>query len=139
MSDCKLWTKGKSHNGYGLTSRNNKTYRAHRLAYCDYHGIEHIAIKGKVVRHTCDTPLCVNPDHLVLGTHKENMLDMTQRGRSAKGLNNGAGKLTPDQVKYIKQHYKRGCTEYGTVALGRKFNVHNGTIGRCVRGVYHIE
>lgn len=137
MSGCINWNKGLAHNGYGLTTRNNKTYRAHRLAYCDHHGVSHDSIKGKVVRHTCDNRKCVNPEHLVLGTHQDNMDDMKHRDRAAKGLNNGACKLTPEQVNYIRAHYKRGCTEYGTVALGKRFNVNNSTIGRCVRGDYH--
>lgn len=137
MSDCINWIKGLSHNGYGLTSRNNKTYRAHRLAYCDAHGITHDSIEGKVVRHTCDNRRCVNPDHLELGTHADNMQDMVKRGRSAKGLDNSQTKLTPEDVQYIREHYIPRSKEFGTVALGRKFNVHNGTIGKVIRGVYH--
>ena len=137
MSDCINWSKGLAHNGYGLTTRNNKTYRAHRLAYCDYHNIDHSVIRGKVVRHTCDNRRCVNPEHLVIGTHQDNMDDMKKRNRSAKGLANGAGKLTPEQVTYIRTHYVKNSEEFGTVALGRKFGVHNGTISRTVRGIYH--
>lgn len=137
MSDCINWSKGLAHNGYGLTTRNNKTYRAHRLAYCDYHNIDHSDLKGQVLRHTCDNRKCVNPEHLVIGTHQDNMDDMKKRNRSAKGLSNGSGKLTPEQVTYIRTHYVKSSKEFGTVALGRKFGVHNGTIGRAVRGIYH--
>lgn len=137
MSDCINWSKGLAHNGYGLTTRNNKTYRAHRLAYCDYHNIDHSDLKGQVVRHTCDNRKCVNPEHLVIGTHQDNMDDMKKRNRSAKGLDNGSGKLTPEQVAYIRTHYVKRSKEFGTVALGRKFGVHNGTISRAVRGIYH--
>ena len=105
MSDCINWSKSLGHNGYGLTTRNNKTYRAHRLAYCDYHNIDHSDIKGMVVRHTCDNRKCINPEHLVIGTHQDNMDDMKKRNRSAKGLVNGAGKLTPEQVTYIRTRY----------------------------------
>ena len=137
MSECINWSKGLADNGYGLTTRNNKTYRAHRLAYCDYHNIDHSDIKGQVVRHTCDNRKCVNPEHLLIGTHQDNMDDMKKRNRSAKGLFNGAGKLTPEQVTYIRTHYVKNSKEFGTVALGRKFGVHNVTIGRVVRGIYH--
>lgn len=137
MSSCIEWTKGLSHNGYGLTTRGNKTYRAHRLAYCDAHGLKYSDIKGQIVRHKCDNPKCVNPQHLELGSHIDNMRDMVTRGRAAKGLANGAGKLTPEQVEYIRTHYKPRCKYFGTVALGKKFNVNNSTIGRVVRGVYH--
>ena len=137
MSDCINWSKGLAHNGYGLTTRNNKTYRAHRLAYCDYHNIDHADLKGQVVRHTCDNRKCVNPEHLVIGTHQDNMDDMKKRNRAAKGLDNGSGKLTPEQVTYIRTHYVKRSKEFGTVALWRKFGVNNTTIGRAVRGIYH--
>lgn len=137
MTACINWTKGLSHNGYGLTTRGNKTYRAHRLAYCDHYGIEHSRIKGLIVRHTCDNRKCVNPEHLELGTHQDNMDDMKQRNRAAKGVSNGNGKLTKANVEYIRKHYKRRCVEYGTVALGRMFNVSNSTIGRVLRGHTH--
>ena len=137
MSDCINWSKGIGSDGYGLTKRNNKLYRAHRLAYCDYHNIDHSDIKGQLVRHTCDNPKCVNPEHLVIGTHQDNMDDMKKRNRSAKGLANGAGKLTPEQVTYIRTHYVKYSKEFGTVALGRKFGVHSSTISNVVRGVCH--
>ena len=137
MSDCINWSKGIGSDGYGLTKRNNKLYRAHRLAYCDYHNIDHSDIKGQLVRHTCDNPKCVNPEHLVIGTHQDNMDDRKKRNRTAKGLANGAGKLTPAQVTYIRTHYVKYSKEFGTVALGRKFGVHSSTISNVVRGVCH--
>ena len=137
MRECIDWHKGLAHNGYGLTTRGNKTYRAHRLTYCDANNVDHSTIKGLVVRHTCDNRKCVNPEHLVLGTHQDNMDDMRLRGRAAKGLHNGVGKLSPEQVQYIHTNYKRGCSVFGTVALGRKFGVHNSTIGRALLGITH--
>ena len=137
MSDCINWSKCLGKHGYGVTTRNYKTYLAHRLAYCDYHGIDHSDIKGLVVRHTCDNPKCVNPEHLVIGTHQDNVDDRKKRNRSAKGLATGAGKLTPEQVTYTRTHYVKNSREFGTVALGRKFGVHHTTIGAVVRGVTH--
>ena len=56
----------------------------------------------------------------------------------SKGLaHNGAGKLTPEQVAYIRTHYVKYSKEFGTVALGRKFGVHSSTISNVVRGVCH--
>ena len=54
MSDCINWSKGLAHNEYGLTTRNNKTYRAHRLAYCDYHNIYHAAEYGTNMMNKVD-------------------------------------------------------------------------------------
>ena len=137
MRQCTEWTKGLSHNGYALTTRKNKTYRAHRLAYCDSKGITHDSIKGQVVRHTCDNRRCVNPQHLELGSHKDNMADMVSRGRSAKGLVNGAGKLTPKQVRHIRATYVKYSKTHGTVALAKLYGVANSTIGRALRGATH--
>lgn len=66
---------------------------AHRFAYEHYVGP---IPEGMEVAHLCDTPACVNPDHLRLATHAENMQQMAERGRSARA------KLTPDQVRAIR-------------------------------------
>lgn len=58
--------------------------------------------KGLVMRHICDNPLCVNVDHIILGTHKDNSQDMVERGRQAKGEKNGRAKLTWDSVREIR-------------------------------------
>lgn len=69
--------------GYGRISIrvNGKTQkvRAHKYAYTLFHDEE---IADRFVLHKCDTPLCVNPNHLFLGTHDENMADMKAKGRS---------------------------------------------------------
>ena len=70
---CIEWTGAVSACGYGVTWHNGKMELAHRVAA----GLP----EGKVVRHTCDNPLCVNPDHLLVGTHKENTQDIFDRGR----------------------------------------------------------
>lgn len=61
---------------------------------------------GQCVRHTCDNPMCVNPDHLVLGTHQDNMTDMKERGRAKgrgpAGERHGMVKLTEAQVKEVR-------------------------------------
>ena len=76
-----------------------------------------------VVRHTCDNKLCINPDHLVLGTHNDNVQDRVNRNRSAKGENNGRAKLTVEQVKEI-----RNDTILTKIQLGRKYGVDPKTI-----------
>jgi len=57
--------------------------------------------KGKIIRHTCDNPMCINPKHLVVGTHKDNAHDRVKRGRSATGARAGARKLTVEQVREV--------------------------------------
>lgn len=66
---------------YGVVQHLGGQQYAHRVAYVKHHGLALIDIKGKVVRHTCDNPPCINPEHLLLGTHSDNMKDMWSRGR----------------------------------------------------------
>jgi predicted DNA-binding protein (UPF0251 family) len=82
---------------------------------------------GMVVRHTCDEPSCINPDHLILGTHADNVADRVARDRSAKGIENGRAKLTPEDVDYIHKH-----PEETHASLARRFDVTPKVIW-CVR------
>ena len=132
MSDCINWSKSLGHNGYGITTRNNKTYRAHRLAYCDYHNIDHSDIKGMVVRHTCDNRKCINPEHLVIGTHQDNMDDMKKRNRTAKGEAHGRAKLSEVDIKTIRDRYIRGSKVHGLLAIAKDFGVAFQTVSKII-------
>lgn len=76
--DCLLWSGAKNSDGYGAMSGNVKV---HRLAAELYYQED---ITGRVVMHTCDTPLCINPVHLKLGSPRENALDRYQKGRYSR-------------------------------------------------------
>lgn len=80
---CFMWAgKTSSKNGYGLFRVMGRLHFAHRIAYLFEHG--EIA-DGLLVRHTCDTPWCVNSDHLIPGTVGDNALDMAKRNRGRGG------------------------------------------------------
>lgn len=79
VTGCWNWTRAKNQFGYGLIFFNGKTHRAHRVSYEIKNGP---IPKGIIVRHSCDNPSCINPNHLLLGTKKENTWDMILRGRS---------------------------------------------------------
>lgn len=99
-SGCWEWVGSKDGRGYGVFCRGNKTCRAHRISYEAY--------KGKipadmVICHSCDNPSCINPDHLRVGTMKENMADREARGRrDVKGEQIGTSKLTESDVREIR-------------------------------------
>lgn len=77
-SGCHEWTAGRFEKGYGVFRNDGRNLRAHRVAY-------EIAFgpipDGMLVLHKCDNPACVNPDHLFVGSQKDNMQDMVKKGR----------------------------------------------------------
>lgn len=76
-SGCFLWLGGVS-KGYGMTRFRGRHEAAHRVAWRVFIGD---IPAGLFVLHRCDNPLCVNPQHLFLGTHTENVRDMIAKGR----------------------------------------------------------
>jgi hypothetical protein len=78
---------------------------SHRFAYTIY---KEQILDGLEVCHTCDNPRCVNPDHLVLMTKKENQMDKVYKGRHAFGSNNGASVLIEDEVVKMRELRKAG-------------------------------
>ncbi|UUV46419.1 HNH endonuclease [Bacillus phage vB_BanS-Thrax3] len=85
---------------------------------------------GLVVRHKCDNPNCINPEHLELGTHADNVRDRVERDRSAKGEGNGRTKLTEEQARFIKYDENHNNSE-----LSRMFNVSTKAIRLIKQGV----
>jgi hypothetical protein len=111
MENCIEFKGYKNKGGYGNKFMGGKKYLAHRLAYCKAKNIDIKEIDGLVVMHTCDNPPCINPEHLVLGTQKENMYDMIKKGRrginlKAIGESNGQAKLTSEDVFKIREMVK---------------------------------
>lgn len=99
--ECWEWQAYTGSKGYGTFKVDGKTLLAHRFSYEIVNG----PIKGGLfVRHKCDNPRCVNPKHLELGTHADNMRDMVERGRGAsnKGTSHGRSKLTENEVREIR-------------------------------------
>ena len=79
--DCWLWTGAKTGGGYGYLWTGKKIERAHRISYRMFVG----NIGDRFVLHKCDTPACVRPSHLMLGTQSDNAIDMVNKGRKRGG------------------------------------------------------
>lgn len=114
MSGCWLWVGTTWPNGYGsFTIIRGKQENTHRTSWKLYRDL---IPEKMLVLHKCDTPSCVNPDHLFLGINKDNTQDMIKKGRSAKGEKNGRAKLSPEQVLKIREDDRLGTViapEYG--------------------------
>lgn len=122
-SGCWLWL-GSLNAGYGQFRRDDGSIiLAHRYSYI--HAFNS-PIDGLVVMHKCDTPKCVNPDHLMLGTQAENVMDMHSKGRAKKrgviGELHHQAKLTDDQVRLIRASDKK------TADIAKEFGVSRTVI-----------
>lgn len=122
---CWLWRAGRKQSkwDYGTIKESGKFGRmlsAHRVSWELHKGP---IPKGACVLHTCDRPSCVNPAHLFLGTHADNVHDMMNKQRC------GVSKLTAEQVLNMRADYKSG--KFKQVELAPRYGVSEGT-------VYHI-
>ena len=129
QGDCLVWIGARSR-GYGHISVQTKMRLVHRVAYELAYG----AIPdGLDVLHTCDNPSCVNPDHLRVGTHTDNMRDMQNKGRNRqpRGEQSSRSKLTDAQVRAIRERYAAGGVSLREVA--RDYGVHLSLISLIVR------
>ena len=90
---CLIWTGAKSKDGYGkITTGPRKTARVHRFVWEQTFG----PAKGFVLCHTCDTPLCINLDHLFLGSQRDNIQDSVRKGRHSSVIRARRRKETHD-------------------------------------------
>ncbi len=108
---CLLWI-GSTVDGYGTLHFEGKTYKAHRI-------VALLMVKGwfpgAIVRHTCNTKLCVNDEHLIWGTRRENSNDVIEAGGNRKsrnrGVKNGNASLDEATVLLIKQKLAKGIPQ----------------------------
>jgi len=129
---CWVWTANTNGVGYGLVFDGKTKKLAHRVSWELRHGP---ILKGQHVLHRCDNPGCVNPEHLFLGTAKDNMRDMRNKGRNrnrkASGVLNSQSKLDSAAVETIKRRYAAGGLQR---ELAEEFGVSGAAISHTVTG-----
>lgn len=141
-SGCMEWigvtvkSNGRDSHRYGRFTRNGQKHLAHRYAYALAFGP---IPSGMQVCHKCDNPLCCNPEHLFLGTQKQNMADMALKGRAAcisraqpRGEKSPVSKLLDEQITEIRSRRKSGET---VTSLAAAYGVHHSYISRLARGI----
>lgn len=123
FSGCHLWTAVCSGRGYGTFSIKHKSVSAHRTSWELNRGQVPV---GLWVLHKCDTPSCVNPDHLFLGTGSDNALDALQKGRRVPrvGTEHHYSKFRNEDIVAIRQSSEK------RTALAAKYRVFVGTIDK---------
>lgn len=105
--DCWLWTRGRDSYGYAQASLGGKVQLVHRFV-CRIATGEDIA--GKVVMHTCDTPHCINPAHLRIGTQLDNIRDRVLKGRNGACRGDAApwSKVNSEAVERLRRDFAAG-------------------------------
>ncbi|ECQ4522517.1 HNH endonuclease [Salmonella enterica] len=98
-SGCIRFTGHLDGEGYGRIMVARVKYMTHRLSYSLNNGP---IPDGYVVRHKCDNPSCINPEHLEVGTQADNIADKVSRGRQARGSGVGRAILTEESVREIR-------------------------------------
>jgi len=114
--DCLVWTRCLNTDGYPRAAINgNANGKIHRVVWELYNGK---SAQGYVVRHTCDNPKCINPDHLIIGTNLDNIQDRTDRDR--------AHGIKQRDVPFIKEMYH--SRKYKVPEIAKLFSVSNQAI-----------
>ena len=128
--DCWEWIGGKAGRGYGvfyvgkMDGRKVQDY-AHRVAWTMEHGE---IPAGAEICHHCDNPACVNPRHLFVGTHLDNMRDMAAKGR----WRNQSTRLTRSDADAIRRLYATG--QYTQQQIADRYGINFRHVSNIVRG-----
>lgn len=114
---CWEWQKDLNYHGYGILRLRGKRLSAHRLSYELFCGP---IVNELHVLHRCDNPKCIRPDHLFLGTEKDNGIDAARKDRRRQ-------KLTAEDVREMRRLRNNGETQ---VSLAHMFGVNQSSVSR---------
>ena len=124
---CMMWT-AYVRNRYGAFRIGSKVKQAHRVAWEMKHGT---IPEGMNICHRCDTPTCVNPDHMFIGTQKDNMQDCAQKGRmDHRGEKNSFAILDEDDIRAIRALRGKKTQE----EIAKMFGTARGNIANIMTG-----
>jgi hypothetical protein len=135
-SGCRIWLAAWDHSGYGLLTveddvapRGRKSVKAHRLAYQTWVGP---IPPGYQVCHRCDTPSCIAPRHLFVGTADDNNRDMIakRRARAPYGETHGRAKFSDDIIRAVSAATQTGENQYEIAA---RFNMTQSMVSLIKR------
>ncbi len=153
---CWFWLAAKTENGYGKCWFSGKLHQAHRISLFLFKGFD--LYSPELGCHNCDNQFCVNPDHLFIGTHQDNVDDCIRKGRfhgmrqsnkprpldhtllrgrrgdyqiPCRGSDNPRVKLNESDVIWIRQNYRN---PYSAKELAEKYSVNSSTITRIANG-----
>jgi hypothetical protein len=129
-SGCWIWEASARPSGYGQFGVcTGVMVSAHRLAYWLANGPFDESLD---ILHRCDVPACINPSHLWIGTHTDNMHDMRAKGRlrNNRGEDHGCSALTESQVREIRNIYSNGIAQE---KIAKHFNISQSNVGNIVR------
>jgi len=143
--DCWIWLGSTNPKGYGTLSCRGVPLKAHRVSWWLFKGE---IPSGLFVLHRCDVRDCVNPNHLFLGTHQDNMDDMRKKQRAKNQFTCPTAKprkkvrprlpsLTNEQASKIEQFYKDNISKPTLLELSILYGVSVTTIFRAVYGNHH--
>jgi len=107
-SGCWLWLGSCGAQHYGQFQFHGQVYVTHRISWMLHNGP---IPDGLFILHKCDNPPCVNPQHLFLGTKKDNKLDCIAKDRHVRGERNPWAKLTESKVREIRELWQQGSTQ----------------------------
>lgn len=127
-SGCWVWSGRPNSSGYGRFTFNKAADTAHRWAYRLFKGEDPGAL---YVCHSCDNKMCVNPEHLWLGTLQDNIRDMVKKGRQAKGARRHNARLDDVRARAVKELHKIGVPQNEIAAF---FGIHKATINDVATG-----
>jgi len=120
IKECWIWNGALNKKGYGkVCFKENKTAIASRVSYEIFKGPIEV---GLYICHMCDNPRCVNPDHLWVGTHVENMTDMRKKGRQSS-------KLKSCDVCEIRKLWEDG---YSQCKIMEKFHIASPSVSNII-------